>query len=334
MEKKYSHSILGGTFDHFHVGHEFFLKKALDSSQKITIGLTTEVLHGSKELVYSIQDFQVRKDAIEGYIEMMDSSVIFEIIPLADIYGTTLKEKNIEAIFTTEHGIANTNSINEKRLKMGWNGLEVELVSLVKGKDGQVISSTRIRRGEIDRTGMAYMDLFSNDSSLKMSEEARKILGDPFGPILKNNKEIKEALGGREFIFSVGDASSRNLFDLGLDPHVAIVDQKTERGNFEWDSKIWEGKTILNTENKAGQVTRQSVRLINELIHSDKYKKGSIIIKVDGEEDLLALPLILFAPLGSVVCYGLRNKGMVIVVIDEKIKGVLTDLVERELVHE
>lgn len=329
MEKKYLHSILGGTFDHFHTGHEFFLKTALDFSKKLTIGLTTEVLHKSKDLADSIQDFQTRKDAIEEYMEMMDPAVIFEIIPLTDIYGTTLKEENIEAIFTTEHGIANTNSINEKRLKMGWNGLEVELVSLVKGDDGQVVSSTRIRRGEIDRTGIAYMDLFSNNSASKISEEVRKILGEPFGPILKNNKEIKEALDGKGFIFSVGDVSSRALFDLGLDPQIAIVDQKTERGNFEWDSKIWEGKTILNAENRAGQINIESVRLINELIHSDKYRKGSTVIKVEGEEDLLALPLILFAPLGVAVCYGLRNKGMVVVRVTENMKRMILDLIKK-----
>ena len=44
---------------------------------------------------------------------------------------------------------------------------------------------------------------------------------------------------------------------------------------------------------------------------------------VKGEEDLLALPAILFAPLNSVVLYGQIDLGVVMVeVTEEKKKGV------------
>ena len=43
-------------------------------------------------------------------------------------------------------------------------------------------------------------------------------------------------------------------------------------------------------------------------------------IKIQGEEDLLALPAILLAPLGSVVIYGQKDLGVVVVEVTEEKK--------------
>jgi uncharacterized protein (UPF0218 family) len=52
-------------------------------------------------------------------------------------------------------------------------------------------------------------------------------------------------------------------------------------------------------------------------------------IVVSGEEDLLALPLFVMVPNGSVVLYGQPLEGMVIVRIDEKIRWKARDLLYR-----
>lgn len=43
-------------------------------------------------------------------------------------------------------------------------------------------------------------------------------------------------------------------------------------------------------------------------------------IVIDGEEDMVALPFLIFAPVGWVVCYGQPNEGLVIVQITEESK--------------
>jgi len=50
------------------------------------------------------------------------------------------------------------------------------------------------------------------------------------------------------------------------------------------------------------------------------------IILVDGEEDLLALPTMLLAPLDTYVVYGQYNLGMVVVRITEEIKSLARNL--------
>ena len=44
-------------------------------------------------------------------------------------------------------------------------------------------------------------------------------------------------------------------------------------------------------------------------------------IIVKGEEDLLVLPVVLFAPEKSVVIYGQPNEGLVIVKVNEEIRN-------------
>jgi GTP-dependent dephospho-CoA kinase len=52
-------------------------------------------------------------------------------------------------------------------------------------------------------------------------------------------------------------------------------------------------------------------------------------IVVSGEEDLLALPLFVMVPNGSVVLYGQPLEGMVIVRIDETVRWKARDLLYR-----
>jgi uncharacterized protein (UPF0218 family) len=44
------------------------------------------------------------------------------------------------------------------------------------------------------------------------------------------------------------------------------------------------------------------------------------LIRVEGEEDLALMPVILEAPIGADVIYGWPGKGMMVLVIDQAIK--------------
>ena len=48
--------------------------------------------------------------------------------------------------------------------------------------------------------------------------------------------------------------------------------------------------------------------------------KPPVRITINGEEDLLVIPVCLYAPENSVVMYGQPNEGLVIVIIDENIR--------------
>ena len=69
MDHKYSLACLGGAFDHFHKGHKHFIDAACSSSQKITVGLSTEKLLENKLFKQSIEDYETRKKSLERYLE-------------------------------------------------------------------------------------------------------------------------------------------------------------------------------------------------------------------------------------------------------------------------
>jgi pantetheine-phosphate adenylyltransferase len=77
----------------------------------------------------------------------------YSIYELNDFYGPTVLTRDVQAIVTTEVSEVNCIKINELRKSKGMLQLEIIIVPLVEDQEGRVISSTRIREGEIDRNG-------------------------------------------------------------------------------------------------------------------------------------------------------------------------------------
>ncbi|WEU40667.1 MAG: phosphopantetheine adenylyltransferase [Candidatus Odinarchaeum yellowstonii] len=151
--KKYKLVAVGGTFDHFHKGHESLLTKAFSIGERILIGVTTDSFCASKPLSNVIQPFELRKRSVINFIREHFKDVDFQIIDLSDKYGPTVYEKNIEAIVVTEDTFKTALEINQIRVSRGLQPLEIVLVDMVLAYDGLPISSTRVRRGEITVDG-------------------------------------------------------------------------------------------------------------------------------------------------------------------------------------
>ena len=66
----------------------------------------------------------------------------------------------------------------------------------------------------------------------------------------------------------------------------------------------------------------------NELLEIASQVNPSWIV-VDGEEDLLTLPAILFAPPNSLVLYGHWQHGIIAVEVDEEMKEKIWKIIER-----
>jgi len=72
---------------------------------------------------------------------------------LNDPFGTTLSGSCIEALVVSEETKPVALKINEKRREAGLQQLEIVTVVMVTSENCTPISTTRIRRGEIDREG-------------------------------------------------------------------------------------------------------------------------------------------------------------------------------------
>ena len=75
------------------------------------------------------------------------------MIPLNDPYGTTIHDEDFDAIVVSEETEPTAVKINEIRVSKGMKPLDIVVVSFVLAYDGNPISSTRIRSGEINQNG-------------------------------------------------------------------------------------------------------------------------------------------------------------------------------------
>ncbi len=80
-----------------------------------------------------------------------------EIVPIDDRYGPTIgnrpRSNVIEGILVSEETESGAEEINRIRVAEGTRPLLIVVVTMVMADDGVPISSTRIRRQEVDRFG-------------------------------------------------------------------------------------------------------------------------------------------------------------------------------------
>ena len=132
---------------------------------------------------------------------------------------------------------------------------------------------------------------------------------------------IKDAYAN-SLVVTVGDATTDKLLKMGLVPFLQIVDgqeKRIKRNIPESESII----TNLDCQNPPGEISQESISIIKNSFEL----KPPIRLTVDGEEDLLVLPVCLYAPENFVVMYGQPNEGLVIVKINHEIKEKVQKIV-------
>ncbi len=145
--KRYNKVAVGGTFDKFHDGHKKLLSTAFEIGDEIEIGVTSDAFGGLKG------DIDSCKERMSNLKSFFSDKYNFVVVPLEDPYGTTIYDADFEAIVVTEETEPTAVEINEIRVSKGMNPLDIVVVSFVLAYDGNPISSTRIRSGEINQKG-------------------------------------------------------------------------------------------------------------------------------------------------------------------------------------
>jgi pantetheine-phosphate adenylyltransferase len=145
---------LGGTFDPVHDGHRALFERAFELGD-VTVGLTSDDLAPrTRHHERHVRSYDERKrdlaDELEGYAAAADRS--FEIRQLDEPTGIAT-EPQFDALVVSPETEAGGLRINEIREERGLEPLELEIVPHVYAEDGEIISSTRIVRGEIDEHG-------------------------------------------------------------------------------------------------------------------------------------------------------------------------------------
>ncbi len=340
IRNMHKHIVLGGTFDRFHAGHEKFVNTALENGESITVGITTELLYRHKVLASCIEPYEVREQSVACYIKKnRKKHTVFRTVPLTDVYGTAVTDETADAIVVTEATRKGADAINGKRKELGKKPLNVIVAPLVKGEDGRVISSERIRYGDIDRAGVNYYERLAGRGDLSLPENRRTALREPLGDVFpgsfaEKQRVVKELLNTIEkrkppAVYSIGDIITRSLQKAGFVPAVSVVDGKSRREALKAEDVLqFESGSGEVYPNAAGTISNRAVVQLKQL--RDRYMNDRVsgIMRVDGEEDLLALPVILIAPMGSIVLYGQYELGVVSVRVTEAVKNRVQELLD------
>lgn len=332
MKQRFRHVILGGTFDRFHAGHEIFVKTALESGDKVTIGIATEPLYRRKTLASMIEPYEARERAAARFVTKIRGNLEnVSFIPLSDVYGSGLTDKSAEAIVVTEATVAGADSINRKREEAGRKPLSVVVVPLLKGEDGLAVSSERIRYGDIDRRGFNYYEYLLGSGKLVLPEPFRIALREPLGDVFPGTireaqlvvKKIRETIGKQNppLVIAIGDIITRSLQTSGYKPGITIVDRRSRREALPVVSlPAGSGGGEVFCRNGAGTIEASAIRCLKLVRDGYLNENRQAAVIVEGEEDLLALPVILLAPLQSVVLYGQYDLGVIAVTVTEDVK--------------
>jgi uncharacterized protein (UPF0218 family) len=161
---------------------------------------------------------------------------------------------------------------------------------------------------------------------LRITPALRLRLKEPLGRLYKSAAEIPR---GRGRLVAVGDIIAYELLGLGRVPDLLIYDCRKERTSApkEVIARIAAlDAPLLKLENPAGTIRASAWAVIREGLRRRSK------IRVYGEEDLLALPAVILAEEGAVICYGQPGSGAVAVTVDAKARKaaerVITEMEE------
>ncbi len=158
------------------------------------------------------------------------------------------------------------------------------------------------------------------------SEEDREKLKEPRGPVYEE-EELTEELQNRDFsrLIAVGDRVSQDIAESDIEADLSIVDGSIQREKVgEEHFEDIKAERTFETENPAGEISEEAWKTVRKA----SALRCSAMIEVDGEEDLLAIPALLFAPEGALVVYGQPGEGAVLMEANEEKGGFVEDLVD------
>lgn len=153
MDRRFSFVAVGGTFDEFHKGHIALLAKAFEVGDRVLIGLSSDEFAKKLKKPHMIADYEHRLKDLKEFLEQRGLAQRAQVIRLDNVYGPTLSEGSTEALIVSRETEPTSAEINEKRRKRGLPQLEIVVIDMVPSQNHAPVSTTRIRRGEIDREG-------------------------------------------------------------------------------------------------------------------------------------------------------------------------------------
>lgn len=159
---------------------------------------------------------------------------------------------------------------------------------------------------------------------LRLPEALRARLAAPFGPIYSPD-EITARLAGPARNAAVGDVTASEMVRRNVKPHFIVVDFKTKRGDIAQDDVVRRyGDTVQRVSSPPGILTSTLYNGVRRAAKTNRTTR----IEVDGEEDLAVLPAIMHLAPGATVLYGMPDRGLAAVVVDDASRRLAQEFLE------
>ncbi len=153
----------GGTFDKIHRGHMTIFERAFSIGDKVLIGVTSDEM-ANRARGYQVAPVERRMEKLREFLSNAGYKG-FDIVEITDVYGPAPHMQALDAIIVSEETKGRAEEINRMREEKNFTPLKTHLVPLVLAEDSCPISSTRIRKGEIDAEGKMLRPLVVNVGS-------------------------------------------------------------------------------------------------------------------------------------------------------------------------
>ena len=136
-----------------HLGHERLLDRAFELGEEVFVGVSSDELVPRLRKHHRVQPFALRRRMLRRFLKSKGWIRRAKIVKLDDPFGPASRRKDLEALVVSSDSRSNGLWLNSIRRARGLKPLRLYVVRLVRAEDGKAISSTRVRRREIDSMG-------------------------------------------------------------------------------------------------------------------------------------------------------------------------------------
>jgi len=114
--KLWSSVVLGGTFDHFHIGHKLLLSTAaFVCSQSLLVGVTAASMLNRKTLTELVEPPNTRQEAVRSFMQRIKPQVQLAVVEIDTPEGPTVDMPELQCIVVSEETVKGAQSINAQR---------------------------------------------------------------------------------------------------------------------------------------------------------------------------------------------------------------------------
>jgi uncharacterized protein (UPF0218 family) len=168
---------------------------------------------------------------------------------------------------------------------------------------------------------MAIRYSLTPELRIKLKQPLGTLIRGSFNETMKRFRSLIEKENPSNII-SVGDTVSRNLAENHFSLRLSIIDNRCMRKSTK--TTVLRGEKTVYAKNPQGTITEEAILAIQDALRCNLHT----VMVVDGEEDLLTLVAIVYAPENSFVVYGQPHEGIVAVRVTPEKKGEIEGILK------